>query len=277
MSRGLLAQPARHAGFAGRIRSLAWTLGSGENLVLNMTADQWISLIASIAGCLAAFAAFLAIWQSSKQREMSYRAEILIDRTEFEFSSFSKEENEIFPDELRNKGGVDRSENGPMWFTVPIRNIGLGAAKWVRVEWSFPVSKFVKEINKLSQEVVNSDLFDFENGNLKLVYGNAPRRTSFWENQRNATLDHLLPTGVGGDPEYLIVPPTFSLLVSAMVRLSALSNCIGSLPEIPALCAKISYKDIGGKKHRIELPLATHVVLSSGKGAEFAGYLEGEN
>jgi hypothetical protein len=43
MSRGLLTQPARHAGFAGRIRSLAWTLGGelDKEFVAKTTAPRF--------------------------------------------------------------------------------------------------------------------------------------------------------------------------------------------------------------------------------------------
>ena len=38
------------------------------------------------------------------------------------------------------------------FFSLPIRNVGLGAAKEVTLKWSFPIEELVSNINKMAQK-----------------------------------------------------------------------------------------------------------------------------
>lgn len=237
-----------------------------------MTIDQGISLAASIGACLSALAAFFAVHLASKHSKASYKPELVIARTRFKSIAsggipcewLSEPENE--------------DENTPqMMFSVPLRNVGLGAAKEVDINWSFPIEELVSTVNELAQKSLIPAYFDYNNGVLSLKAESGSGHTSIWKNQQNQTVDFVLPAPVDQVPYKLVLPLAYTQLVSALVYFSAKSDSFESFPEIPSLHASLSYFDIGGAKHKNNFAIESNINMIMNKGEEFQGYVESKN
>src|ERR1035437_5158074 len=117
--------------------------------------DEIIALIASLGTWAAAIAMFLTVRQIRKQSEASYRPELTFTRTIFEGVPLSTLVKSPPP-----TGSLYKSPSPGVWlktgdehagdkhaedkvvlpqFTVPLRNVGLGAAKDIALSWSVPM------------------------------------------------------------------------------------------------------------------------------------------
>ena len=241
-----------------------------------MSADQVIALIASIGACFSAIAAFLTIRQVSKQREASYHPELVITRTKFECISNPLSEGNI-PDTW-----VTRNENGEIqdllgFFGVPIRNVGLGAAKEVNVTWSFKIEQLIKHVNEIAQKTLTPVYYHYKNGTLSLKTDGIGGATSMWQNQQKSKIDFVLPAPSDNPPTELIIPPAFILSASALVHFYTKEDILQIPQDIPKLSVDLTYSDIGGKQFNTKLIIETFITSVSGKGESFSGYLEAKS
>ncbi len=152
-----------------------------------MTTDQIIALGASVGACLSAIATFLTIRQMARQREASYKPELTPSRTNF-CSTTNPLTGGALPDYWAEPPeGADAVPAAPrMHFSVPLRNIGLGAAKTVDVSWSFQINEFVEAVNKAAQRSLTPAYFSYQSGALHFKSDSGDSSTSMWENQRHA-------------------------------------------------------------------------------------------
>ena len=209
-----------------------------------MSIDQGISLAASIGACLSAIAAFFAVHLSSKHSKASYKPELVIARTRFKSIA-----NGGIPCEWINESAIEDEDSHNMMFSVPLRNVGLGAAKEVVINWSFSIEELVSKVNILAQKSLIPAYFEYGNEILSLESESGGGHTSIWKNQQNQTVDFVLPAPVDQVPYKLALPLAYTQLVSALIYFAAKSDSLESFPDIPPLKASLSYFDIGGSKH----------------------------
>jgi hypothetical protein len=241
-----------------------------------MSIDQVISLAASIGACLSAIAAFLAVKQVSKQRESSYKPELVLAKTAFDCLSNPLSQGEI-PDTWLIRRGNEEEKNYLQSFSMPLRNVGLGAAKSVKVSWSFPMENVVSNVNELAQKSLVPAYFEYENGMLSLKSDELGCSTSMWKNQKKENIDFVLPAQIDNSPVELQLPHAYIQIVSALVYFSVKSESIKSFPEIPALNVGIEFNDIGGSKHSAQFSISTHISFVTGEGKAFGGYVDSEH
>jgi len=234
-----------------------------------MTIDQVIALAASVGACLSAIAAFFAVRQSSIHSKASYKPELVIARTLFEC-----EAKDSIPYEWINREDEKEEADLRRMFSVPLRNVGLGAAKQVSISWSFPIEKMVETVNKMAQKSLIPAYFEYERGALSLKSEKLAQHTSFWSNQQKETIDFVLPAPVDESPVRLVVPLAFTQLVSALVYFAAKADDFDSFPEIPLLKVEMSYFDIGGSKHSCGFNLEANISMVMNKGEGMNGYIE---
>lgn len=240
-----------------------------------MSIDQWIAMISSIAGCLAAVAAFLAIRQYAKQREATYRPDIVVIRTPFKYSVEVEDAKDVLLlAEFRNVDDKGHIRSGGGWFRIPVRNVGLGAAKRVSVTWSYPFESSVAEANVLSMQVLGEELFSYKDGKLEVVAGASRGLASLWKNQRQRTYDCMHPSTDSSDQVYLTTPSSITMVVAALIRLTALCNDRPTSFEYSGIEIEFEYHDIGGKKHSVVVPLSIDLNSISSTGCEFTGSLQ---
>jgi hypothetical protein len=155
-----------------------------------MTIDQIIALAASIGACLSSIAAFLTISQVSKQRESSYRPELAVSRKRFQCIR-NPLTTMIIPDLWINEAEPD-SEKKPnilSFFSVPLHNVGLGAAKSLNIKCSFQIEEAITKINQLAQKSLTPVFFELNNGLLSLNSENMGATTHMWKNQECSSID----------------------------------------------------------------------------------------
>jgi len=237
-----------------------------------MTIDQGISLAASIGACLSAIAAFVAVRFSSNNTKASYKPELVIARTSFRSKTYGAILGEWF-NEKENQDEVGNQ----MMFSVPLRNVGLGAAKEVTINWSFPIEDLVSTINGLAQKLHITSYFNYDNGTLFLKSEASGDHVSIWANQQKQTVDFVLPAPVDQVPYNLALPLAYTQLISALIICSAKSETFDSFPDIPCLTAEFSYLDIGGSKHSSKFVIQSNISMILKNGEEFQGCVESKN
>lgn len=241
-----------------------------------MTIDQLVATGASIGACMSAIAAFLTVRQVSKQREASYRPELVISRTVFE-CGLNTASSKSIPDNWMKKDIDQKDIDFLQSFTVPLRNVGLGAAKEVSVKWSFPIEELVANVNKLAQESLTPAYFEYKNEILSLKSDSLGASTSMWMNQQKATIDFVLPAPIDQTPVELVIPRAFIQLVSAFIHFSGKTDRFNHLEKIAILTVDLDYLDIGGKKHKSKFALNTTIIMVVNKGEAFSGQIESTN
>lgn len=238
-----------------------------------MTNDQLVALFASIGACLSAMATFLTVRQIAKQREASYQPELAFSRVYLDCSKDPIASGPI-PVHWVAKGKDVAAAPPTRRFSLSLRNVGLGTAKAVSLTWSFPFDAVTKVVNEQAQKSICAAYFKFENETLYLDSQDFGKITSMWMNQKQETMDYILPAVVEHDPSLVTIPHAYIQIVSSLLYFSARQTDLGKFPEIPPLVVRMEYSDIGEAKHcatfSIQFQLSTFE-----RGGEFInGYLE---
>ena len=240
-----------------------------------MSVDQIISLVTSVAACLSAIAAFLAVRQISKQRMESYRPELIVIRT---FVKSQQEEKQIkFNWTISNVENV-RSSNDSRSFSVPLWNVGLGVAKNVKIHWNFPIDELVPLVNCLAQESLTPVYFKWTNEWLFLESDKSSPILDWaanWTAQKESDINFILPVSIDQTATELIIPQLYIELVSSLayfaVKVKKVDQHISKIPPLECL---LDYNDIGGAKHSVKFALNVNWFLIKDNGAYFEGFLD---
>ena len=200
-----------------------------------------ISLVTSIAACLSAIAALVVVWQNYKQRTASYRPELVLVKTTVTLQPFEK------------TGGFPRvaDENSNSRVSIPIVNVGLGAARDLKVSWKFPVDQVIASANRLAQATLTRTFFEYKHGLLSMKpEGNWGIN---WKAEKEAEIDYVLPASIQqASPVQLSLPMAYVALVAALNHFSFKSQT-SSFQDVPPLECRLEYTDIGGAKHSMDL------------------------
>jgi hypothetical protein len=156
--------------------------------------------------------------------------------------------------------------------SIPLRNIGLGAAKELSLNWSFPIVDLVKAVNARAQRSLTPAFFEFENDILSLTSQQLHATTSMWRNQKSRFVDYLLPANSDREGVGINVPHAYILIVSALIYFSAKDGGGGLPTEIPMLRLDVEYSDVGGTRRSSAFNIELNLILAHG--AEFLGYLQ---
>lgn len=240
-----------------------------------MTNDQIIALLASLGACFSAIATFLTVRQIAKQRESSYKPELVLSRVIVECTKDPIASNTI-PTLWIPSGKVGKTDSLSGTFSLPLLNIGLGSAKSVYVFWSFPFEKVTKQVNDLAQKTLSAAYFTFEKEILSFDSENLGKRVSIWENQKQETLDYVLPSAIYHETVMLKLPLAYTQIVSAFLYFSARDKDRKSFPEIPPLVAKIEFSDISEAKHCAIFNVYFKIGAIAMNGEFISGYVESQ-
>ncbi len=238
-----------------------------------MTIDQIIALSASVGAFLAAIATFLTVRQMIQQREASYRPELVISRTFFEGSKDPIAKGELPTHWVTKPVANGESDSWPV-FSVPLVNLGLGAAKSLAVRWSFPIEEMIEKVNDLAQRTLTPAYFDLKDGAMSIKSESLGNGTSIWRNQQQDSFDYVLPVAVSNAFCQLRLPLVFIQLSAAYLYLSAKDKDRKSIPDILPLRAHLEYLDIGDKQHSADFDISIHIIIFAGDGSFVNGYAE---
>jgi len=160
---------------------------------------------------------------------------------------------------------------------MPLRNVGLGTARSVRIVWDFDVADTVKRANDLAQRSLTPIYFEFDGAAVGIKSDGGGMGTSMWKNQREALIDYVLPAAVEKEPEPVQLPHAFIALCSAIVHFSFKGDGPKSMAfELPKLSVTLSFMDIAGGEHAAKFELSVHPVGIQGDGTGMFGFVESE-
>lgn len=238
-----------------------------------MTTDQIIALAASIGACLSAVTSLFVVLQMKQQREASYQPELVITNTTFEASNGSPAVHLL----ATNWANVPKADNEPdhssTHFSLPLCNIGLGAAKNISLSWSFPIEDMVNRANELAQRTLTPAYFKIDNGELSLKSDDLGAGTSMWKNQQHDHLDYVLPMSVQKVQSKIELPHAFIALSSALLFLLTKEQKHKWAAEPIGITATLSYSDIGNKQYTVVSHIKLLIVMISASGTSFTGIL----
>ncbi|TYC60721.1 hypothetical protein ETQ85_04805 [Zoogloea oleivorans] len=239
----------------------------------DMTIDQIIALSASVGAFMSAIATFLTVRQMSHQRQASYLPELVLSRTIFKGTANPIAAGPIPSHWIPKARNESKTEVMPL-FSLPLTNVGLGAAKDISVSWSFPIEKIVRQVNDLAQKTLTPLYFELEDGAVSIKSESLGGGTSFWKNQQKEMIDYVLPAAVQNEPVQLKIPHAFVLMVSALFFVSSKDAGKNSALDIPSLVVHLSFRDIGNKAHTAAFEISLQVIAYGGDGSFLHGYLE---
>lgn len=233
--------------------------------------DQTISLATSIAACLSAIAAFLVVLQVAKQRAASYKPELVIARAHFRCK---QDKDGRIPHRWTTPD--DESSQRLLSFSVPLVNVGLGAAKEVKLCWDFPISNLVSRVNALTDELsIDSHFVWDDEDTLSERASDGSRTVHSWKGQKATDIDFVLPASIENESTKATIPFAYIHLVSAFVYLMTTDEKIDTFCDVPGIALKIQYRDIGGVRRSTRFLVKVHLTqLHFGDRFEFQGTLE---
>jgi hypothetical protein len=170
-----------------------------------MTIDQMIATSASVGALLAAVATFLTVNEMSKQRSESYMPELVFSRMYLESGAVG-----VDPIDLATSWRV-KGEQAATQLPINITNIGLGTAKNVRIDWSFPLEQLLPKLNSTASKLKIDLYMSLDNGILKMSKG-----ASIWRNQQMETLDYVLPVSIVKQVDTVAVPSLYLVCVHSI-------------------------------------------------------------
>ena len=159
-------------------------------------------------------------------------------------------------------------------FSLSLRNVGLGTAKAISISWLFPFDTVTKQVNELAQKSLSAAYFTFDEKALSLDSQDFGKSASMWINQRQGTIDYVLPVAVEHDPSLVTIPHAYIQIVSSLLYFSARQTDLGEFPEIPPLVVSMEYFDIGEAKHHATFSIQFLPSCIWEKGELISGYLE---
>lgn len=226
-----------------------------------MTLDQIIALNASIAAALSAFATLATVRQISKQREASYRPELMFASKQFSVRAQGGEG----PADQWHEGGQAENGTAATHFQAGLNliNIGLGAAKHVRLGWDFPIQKMVNDTNNLAQRALASTYIDYEDLSFTIKRRDGSGETFMWKNQQTTLIDYVLPANASSLPPIIYLPSAYLVLIELSLHFVHTAKNMEELPSIPPLAVSLAYQDIGGREISATFELSFELFMTS--------------
>ena len=218
-----------------------------------MTIDRWIALGACIATFTSAIAAFFVVWQSSLQRKLAYKPQIIFKPLFFKYQ-LNTAKADIF-----NKIIFLDTDNTTPHRTDCLVNIGLGTAVDVSISWNYDAKKIVNLLNEAFQkEGGNKKLTAYEN----LICLDVPTNTngcdrySYSRENDSDKIDYILSYSQNKNPVHVVIPHTYFSLNCALLMYSlSLLSRMNRTTSIITL--HIKYFDIGGVQYNHEYEVRT--------------------
>ena len=212
---------------------------------------EMISLATSVAACLSAIAALIVVRQNYKQRTASYRPELVLVNKTVWLKSFEE------------TGGIPHrvDDNGNLLVSIPIVNIGFGAARDLKVSWNFQIDEVVSSVNRLAQRSLARAFFEYDNGMLSMKPDENWMLS--WESQKETEIDYVLPASIQSErPDQLHLPMAYVALVCGHYHFAFKSQSL-DIPDVPKLECRLTYVDVGGAKHSVDLLIVLEAVMIS--------------
>lgn len=239
----------------------------------------WVEVLAASSAVFSAIIAFISIGiaffslrEARRHRLSSYKPDLYLNfpiTIKSRVSNFQTGVREVFC--LIYDENLKESESWGIWHSI--ENIGLGAAKDIRIKWSFDTEKACKVISKIApqhiQLIQDSGFLTIQDSK-----GEELIATSFFGDiHEPITYDFILPRKDERFKKSPSIPHPILELYTIFFLLRYDIFYRDEMPDIyfedfrefPKLSAKMTYSDIGGKTYskkftcKLEMRLVEHL------------------
>lgn len=206
------------------------------------------SVVSSISTALAVIVAVYTILEVKRQRESTFKPELIIEEKYF---TFAHDKNYSF---YYHDNPNHRLEDSIFFnFYLCCYNVGFASAKKIECEFSFDFDKYSKEIYKnlktlnLEHEIIfkkhKNESVSFESKNEKFLSGSFTLVNGF-----KSYLNFVLPVSINNDNSRIYIP--HSILLVNLIHQYYSFESQNKTDENFYFYFKISYYDIGNIKHK---------------------------
>ena len=221
----------------------------------SFTIADAVPLVTAIAALMSAIAALFVVLQNKQQRTSSYRPELVLVRTAMTFRRASQGG----PDWFRTS---NEDDDRTISTTVPLVNIGLGAARNVTISWDFPIEELVSSVNQLAQRAQATWYYQLK-GNGSTLSARPSGIVVFWHKSADK-IDYVLPASIQLDlSQEVQIPIPYVHLIANYYALGIKADSTKGLDDPPVLKCHIEYSDIGGKEHKMDAEIVLEIIMFS--------------
>lgn len=201
--------------------------------------------VTSISTLITTIFIFYTLQEMQIQRKASYQPTLIIparhywyvqwDINRFNPLGYSISQEKKQSDEPKE---IRRRESG-----IPLYNVGLGAAKNLKVNWLFDLEKYVQQFSTIDElSVNNKDKFlEIKCGDFYTCMYNKDKYAEF-------SFDYILPISIDEKPVMIPIPDLFFVYYFSKVYLTFEKINFDNNPIIPSnfnIKMKLLYNDIG--------------------------------
>lgn len=222
--------------------------------ILGIQIDRFIALVSSIAVLLTSIIILFTLFEMKKQRRSLYRPDLIL--TSNLFYVYAKDLYHEFHPFIwsceKYDGEIEKHKTSTNYF-INFYNIGLGSAKFLKINWEFNYKKLFSEINKLKQK----DDFEIKLNKEFLLYSLGDKYSvriqldadNYYE------INHSLPSHITKEQNSLRLPTSYFDLISIYIFYliknfkNDFDKIFNFIKECPSLKLKISYYDIENNNH----------------------------
>jgi hypothetical protein len=239
---------------------------------------QILTLLAALGACTTAITTYFLVRETKKQRESSYKPEIIIERKNYHLY-WGKFLNRNMPaiwyeskiNKLKSKETKEKlSKYNKQYFQLNIYNIGLGTAREINFYWNYDKKQFIKLIDKIDKNKEFKFLLKGDKKELVLwVAGKKPFKNLIFQHHlyHGQKIDYMVPYYLDKIPYQIKIPDEYLFLTSICWEFEVDHESI--ILKKPPLLLKISYKDVGNKiyttKFEIKIERGSVVGIPSNK------------
>jgi hypothetical protein len=245
---------------------------------VSLTTDQLIAAVTGGATFAAAVATFLTVREVAKQRKVATRPDLVSERQcGYVYSEqpasclrhiWSKEKHE-HPHVMQHSS-----------YTVTLLNLGTGAAKRVRAEWTIDIPSMVESVNLLARDATVAVSVESVPGSseIRILWPDKIVGHQLVTNQLRHDLGHLLPASLSANGLQITVPPAYLTLASLQIALGmaagrTVGNAVAWL-RVPPARLFVRYADVQGELYTKHLQLSLTLLSAGHEGtAHTAGQL----
>jgi hypothetical protein len=214
---------------------------------------ELVSAFSSLAALLTAIIVFFTLIEMQRQRESSYKPDLVFKPIDYSFSA-----NFTCPLEYRISSEIDNDEGNKAQYnpSAKIYNIGLGPAKNLCLTFDFDYQKAIRLVKELTENVDGNFglTISLEDMFLKIVIKDGGCTWVEITNDLRLDEDYLLPVSTVKEPTVLSAPHSYVLLLGFYSIFHAYKNYEEEIPPdlraFPELKMTAKFNDIGKKTYR---------------------------
>jgi hypothetical protein len=215
-----------------------------------MTIDQIIGIVGQAATWITVVFVFLTLREMEKQRRATQKPELIIPKVRL--YGCTRRQDEFFVPEIWSNSELNQVETYVSYLVdATIYNVGFGAAKDIRLEWSLDLQCTLQTIKDYCYKNIIPIAARAE-GEILIVEFKDISSASSMKNSASHEHEYLMPASTDSQglktpipAHYMHLLPVYVCILMHQLNREA-KNSIGVLPsfEFPAMNLRLTYKDI---------------------------------